>query len=470
MGLGDDDITGGTGDDTFNVDAGTDTINDLTGDAADGGADDDVLVVSAGATANVTTVGFEATAETSNAGTANITTAADDQTIDMTDASGPNGYVLTGEGSALDQAVLIGSAFADTINGGDSTSAAGDADTLTGNGGADVFEFTIGYSTPSAPTETVVAVAEDAEELTVTGDGDADSGTEQLVIAYSVDGNANAFILDDTTVDGGVDFQDDATVAQAIADAFNTLSGITATITDNTGTHTVDIVAADGGSVEVLSVTVNNASGTLAVAEANDGGMNTEANDTVGAITAHIDREGEAYTPTIGDVYTVTATAAEGQTYIASFTATAATAANVATGLAAAFNAVVDAASGNINANANVEDIEFTDENADDGGFSIEITVAPAVTGSGASDLGATTSSTADIITDFVSGEDTVDLDIAAGSASNYVEAAEAANYATALADAGSAFDGTVQYYLTSLADDPDTGAANDAIGTVLRR
>lgn len=46
-GLGNDSLTGGTGADTFEVAAGTDTITDI-------GLDNDLLVVSGGATANAT--------------------------------------------------------------------------------------------------------------------------------------------------------------------------------------------------------------------------------------------------------------------------------------------------------------------------------------------------------------------------------------------------------------------------------
>ncbi|MFN6131750.1 MAG: beta strand repeat-containing protein, partial [Synechococcaceae cyanobacterium] len=58
-GAGDDSLDGGTGNDTFTVDAGSDTVTDLS--------DSDVLVVSAGATANATvTAAFTAGAGTSN--------------------------------------------------------------------------------------------------------------------------------------------------------------------------------------------------------------------------------------------------------------------------------------------------------------------------------------------------------------------------------------------------------------------
>ena len=48
---GNDTLTGNAGNDRFNVDLGTDTITDLGGT---GGTESDILVVSAGATANAT--------------------------------------------------------------------------------------------------------------------------------------------------------------------------------------------------------------------------------------------------------------------------------------------------------------------------------------------------------------------------------------------------------------------------------
>ncbi len=59
----------------------------------------------------------------------------------------------------------------------------------------------------------------------------------------------------------------------------------------------------------------------------------------------------------------------------------------------------------------------------------------------------------ADVVMDFVSGEDLIDFDtLASGTGANYSEGAEVADFATALADADTAMDGTNIYYLTSSA------------------
>jgi hypothetical protein len=111
--------------------------------------------------------------------------------------------------------------------------------------------------------------------------------------------------------------------------------------------------------------------------------------------------------------------------------------------------------------------ITLTDENADNGGFTITtLASSGAFGGSGASAAGAAVSATADLITDFLSGTDKIDLDLPAGVENiNYIEAAQATDYATALAAANLALNQTVRYYLTSLSDDPDNGGATSATG-----
>ena len=154
-GAGNDTLTGGSGNDTFSVDsAGTDTVTDLSSG--------DALVVSGGATANVTVAGgFIASASTSNnAGIANLSSAG--YTVNLALATGTNGYAVTNTGAA---ASFIGSNFSDSLWGGfgnDTLSGgAGDdfllggggndsliggrgIDILTGSNGSDTFQFAAG--------------------------------------------------------------------------------------------------------------------------------------------------------------------------------------------------------------------------------------------------------------------------------------------------------------------------------------
>ena len=113
--------------DTFKITSGTDLINDLT--------TGDILIVSAGATANAQNVShFIATSATSNAGTANLTASNDGATITLTESS-LGAYTITG-GSSIDS--LTGDVDADTLQGGDG------ADSLVGGNGNDLYLFNTG--------------------------------------------------------------------------------------------------------------------------------------------------------------------------------------------------------------------------------------------------------------------------------------------------------------------------------------
>ena len=104
-GADNDSLTGGAGNDTFNVDQGTDTILDL-------GTNNDILVVSSGATANATNISsFTATSGTSNAGTAVLSAASSGGTINM-NLSASGAYTLTG-GAGVDN--LTGGSGGDTV-------------------------------------------------------------------------------------------------------------------------------------------------------------------------------------------------------------------------------------------------------------------------------------------------------------------------------------------------------------------
>ena len=118
---GNDTLTGNAGNDRFNVDLGTDTITDLGGT---GGSESDILVVSAGATANATDINsFTATSDTRNDGTANLTARSAGGTIDLT-YSAAGGYTITG-GAGTD--TLTGGSGNDII----AIAAAGEGDTDT---------------------------------------------------------------------------------------------------------------------------------------------------------------------------------------------------------------------------------------------------------------------------------------------------------------------------------------------------
>ena len=452
------------------VDAGFDTYqSDITdavpigtaGATVGGLADGDVVKVSSGAEfyANGVAVsgagGFTATADTTNDGTA-VIEADLDETIDVSAAGGANGWSLIGGSDAAtaggsnlvtgsdqdDNTTLVDGAASGTDN-------TGQEDTFTGGPGADVFEFNHELSTPTAPTPNTTTMAVDEETITVTGADGNDEDNEQIVITYSLNGVATALTVDNTPP---LDTTSTGAVASAIASAFNGLAGVSASATGDD----VSITGDNGNSVEVLSVTVNNpAGGGLAVTEVSPPAP-LESN------TAQVTDITIASGVQAGEVYKVVATLAEGQVIGAEYEATGAdTATTVATGLAAAFEANANSIGAtNVTAGSAGAVVTFT---ADNGGFTLTTAVNPAVIATSASSFegnngGAVTfaNANADTITDFVTTEDSIDLNAVAGdgNGSNYVEAPETADYATALSDADTAMDGTVAYYLTSTAAD----------------
>lgn len=146
-GAGNDTLIGGDGADWFNVDAGVDTITDLTAT--------EVLVVSANATAKVSVTGnYVATSATVISGTTTMTIA-NGINANLTASAGTRGTVLTAANNSL-ASTLTGSARTDTLIGGagsdlltggaDSDSLTGGAgnDTLTGGSGSDIFVVDFG--------------------------------------------------------------------------------------------------------------------------------------------------------------------------------------------------------------------------------------------------------------------------------------------------------------------------------------
>ena len=417
----------------------------------------DAFVVSADARANVTTNGdFYATAATSNDGTALIT-AVDTLvtgivTVDMTLATGANGFTITGDATADSANTLIGSANDDIINGGnEDNAAAADVDTLTGNAGSDTFVFNIASSTPSSiiTGDTADVDGEDEETITTAYVAGSDTGNETIDIAYKVDGTGSFITIDLTDVD----VTDVDLVAAAIADEF-VVAGITVSAsTDGSGVATF---AADAGiSFDIVSSTVADGNGLATTADA-DGGTDVEQ-DTYFKF--------DAATVVIGEVYTMAVTLAEGTNISTEFTATTTDSADVLEGLTANFNTLADAAT--VVVTEDGTEIRLLDEEANDGGFTVAFSSSAAITSNGASDDGATDIATLDVITDFTTADDSIDLGIVAGSATNYAEEATEVvwntnldtTYGDALTAAGTAMDGTVQFYLTSIATD-DAGAS----------
>jgi Ca2+-binding RTX toxin-like protein len=139
-GLGNDSLTGGTGADTFEVAAGTDAITDI-------GLDNDLLVVSGGATANATVnKAWTAAAGNLNSGAANLSSAGFGVNLSAI-TSGTSGWSVTNTGTA---ASFVGSGLNDSLTGGtgnDTLRGFTGNDQLTGSAGGDLFLIDVGADT-----------------------------------------------------------------------------------------------------------------------------------------------------------------------------------------------------------------------------------------------------------------------------------------------------------------------------------
>ncbi|MCA1807645.1 MAG: hypothetical protein LC687_07340, partial [Actinobacteria bacterium] len=200
-GPGDDTLIGGADDDTFIVDEGTDTIVGLTAD--EGTTQDDVLIVEAEAQAGGINT-FIATDETVNNGTATLTAvAAGATTIDVSEAGGTNGFTLTAEANASTgingNKTLIGSDNDDVINGGDrSQEDSGRADILTGNGGADLFEFNLSLDDTATLEVETTQQSVDREVITLETSAPANTiGTadDEIEVDYIIGGAAGTALV-----------------------------------------------------------------------------------------------------------------------------------------------------------------------------------------------------------------------------------------------------------------------------------
>ncbi|BDI04953.1 hypothetical protein CATMQ487_19230 [Sphaerotilus microaerophilus] len=177
-GAGNDVLTGGGGLDTFYVDAGTDSVADLS--------ESDVLVVSAGAKATVkVTASYTATSETTNSGTASLTSAG--YAVDLSQVSFTAGGFSVTNSSAVGT-TLIGSAGTDSLvgaGGNDSLCGGAGNDLLKGGAGNDVFHVDAGtdFVTDLGGADVLVIGSGAAAVVTVSSAYVATSATTNFGIA-----------------------------------------------------------------------------------------------------------------------------------------------------------------------------------------------------------------------------------------------------------------------------------------------
>ena len=191
-------LSGGGGADTFNVNStGTVTIADL------GAGGNDILVVSAGATASATlAANWTASSATSNNGTTSVNAAG--LTLDVSAAAGAMGWTLTNSGGG---AILTGSKNDDTIIGGDLS------DILVGGLGKDALNGGAGADWASYRTAATKVTASLASPSDNTGDAFGDSYTsierlegsafDDTLIGDSNDNSLRGLGGADTLIGGG---------------------------------------------------------------------------------------------------------------------------------------------------------------------------------------------------------------------------------------------------------------------------
>ena len=344
---------------------------------------------------------------------------------------------------------------------------------LTGNGGADKFEFSVSTSTASAITVAAAPVpvtGNDVEIITVPTNGTVVAGDAQVTINYQVNSTIAALVIDLA----GVDLAEDELVTKAIAAALNAVANVDAVAEDVGGTWQVTANGVNGARFDVNGFSVTGADkGALAFTA--DHSVAPAGDDVVEVATLALAGGANA----VGEVYSITAVLAGGPTIISNYVSVAADVGNQATlagNIAAKFNGL---ATTQVTATAAVDGstITFTDVNADNGGFTLSFNSAGAVDGSGASSFSSAIAAnfyhSADIVADFGAG-DTLDLNLVGGNNTNTVEAAAAANtFAEALASANANFlaaTGTVQYYFgwfTAAAGDVEVGKGADLAGAI---
>lgn len=459
-GAGDDTYrNGGPGDHVYLVTEDTDTIFRLRSEGPNPGSDDanqdnDVLVVSAGATAIAfVRDDFIATAETSNAGTTFIyeddtpgnnsdpfdplmdLDPAGPLTVDLSLAGGPNGYNVT---MATDD-IIIGSAFDDVLDGGN-LEFTGTVDILTGNGGADDFVFQTQLADSAALTATTESNI-DRELLTLTAD-DVDENTEAMVVNLTINGVAVPVIVDLT----GVDTTNLAQLRNAVITSLNGTAGVLAVA----GVGADEVIVSPTGSVvngnlEGVDVDITGDTGGALAGVWSEPAAPPQDEGQVTTVTV-------SGTPTPGDIYTVLLTLQGGGGDNATFEAVTDDPIDVAAGLAA------DLAGAGFTVTYVAGDNFFTitDDVPDNGGFSVDLDTDAAFGGSGASSINLTGAladlDTADIITDFNSAEgDEIILGLPSGAFTS--NTGEVATYADAFAAATGALDGSAMFFYVGVED-----------------
>lgn len=409
--------------------------------------------------------GFVATAETSNDGTAVIETQQSGLVLDLSAATGSEGWTLIGNTDGSTD-TIVGSAQDDIIIDGlaSGVTNTGEEDTFTGGDGADNFVFNFATTTPADLTDTENNPALDEETITVLADT-ADDGSEALVINYAVGNTVGSLTVNDATYNAalgvatGIDFSDAIAISAAVAAMLDQIAGITA-VSD--GVNTVTLTGDNGERMNIQTPVGVVGDDTLTAVTA-DAGTDTAQDNTV-LITGG---------GSSGELYSLTVQLSNGTDIEATYLATGTeTPTMIANGLIADFNAASGGGGGGILSaalgatTAGTAEILLQDLDADDGGFGVTVLGATTSVGAASSSSlldGFETSladADADTITDFMTVDgDLISFGLAIGSNTNYGEEASQIDFVTAQANADAAFAGNANLiYFLSGSDADATG------------
>ena len=467
------------------VDAGFDAL--LSG-LSSPGAVADVVQVAAGTAFYAAEIASEwvADANSFNDGTAVVEAdGSSNETVDVSAAGGVNGWTLLGaaDDGTGDETTLVGSDQDDMLidsdgNGSDNSD---QEDMFTGGAGDDMFVFNVATTTPATFATTDIQAASDVEYLTIDLGG-MDAASALLTIEYQLDNVTTVAVVSDGTAPGGpFDFSVDAELAAAVAAVMDDIAGISAEVDAVTNTQ-VNLVGDNGSLLNINSVAANAAGGggtldLVAEAAADDDADNSNDAADAGDDDLQITDSTLSGTVTAGETYFLTVALRNGSEIQAEYTAQGGdTLADVVLGLIAngGSTGINDLAAGAVVASVSPADgtgatIRITDGDDDDGGFELTVSEGQSILSAssvssilpGAGGGGEVLADQdADIITDFDEDDDLLTFGLAAGSGSNYDEAANEATFADALAAAHAAFtaDSDLVYYLTGSNDAGDGG------------
>jgi len=315
-GTGNNTLTGGNGNDTFNI-AGADTVTDLnTGDILN--------ILNTGVLNIVDVTAFVATALTANAGSATINAANGGSVINLSLATGANGFTLYG---SVGNDTVIGSAKADIISGGlgvntltggsgnDTFSSVG-ADTITDLTTGDILNVAASANATANNVSTFVATALTTNAGTATLHSSAGVSTINLSLATGTNG---------FTVVGGAG--NDIITGSVKSDVFTGAGGADV-LTGGAGADTFTFITSGSSKATIFSNITDFASGTdfiktgivNGVTSLNQGGTYTAAgNGTLATDIAAAVAAGNlaaAHTAAANDAYLVAITGTGAANYV----------------------------------------------------------------------------------------------------------------------------------------------------------